>query len=165
MMKIYFIASVVLLLSTLNHRLQGQISIPDVELMAINGNKLSGKSIGNGGNPFIICFWKSCCNSSLKFMEALNEVYPDLVDDYNIKVFAIAIDDSRTSDKVKPLVNGNAWEFEFYLDTNEELARKMNINLTPHILLFDGDENLVWQKSVCMQGDEYIIEKELRKLK
>lgn len=95
----------------------------------------------------------------------MNDVYPDLVESYNIKVFAIAIDDSRTSNKIKPLVNGNSWEFDFYLDSNMELARAMNISLTPHCILYDGANNIIWKKSVCMEGDESVIEVELSKIK
>ncbi len=141
-----------------------QNSIPDVRISTINGEPVSSTSFVNDGDPYLICFWKSCCNSSLKFIEALNEVYPDLVDDYNIKVFAIAIDDSRTSDKVRPLVYGNAWELDFFLDKNQDLARAMNINLTPHCFVYDGENNLIWQKTVCLEGDEYIIEEALSKI-
>ena len=138
--------------------------IPDVKIKTIDGTPVSSTSFENSGNPYIICFWKSCCNSSVNFIDALNEVYPDLVEDYNIKVFAIAIDDKRSSDKVKPLVYGNLWEFDFFLDINEDLARAMNINLTPHCFVYDGDNNLLWQKVVCMVGDEYVIEEALSKI-
>ena len=138
--------------------------LPDANLKKMDGSIISSSSLTNDSQPFIICFWKSCCNSSLKFMDALNDIYPDIVEDYNIKIFAISIDDSRTSDKVRPLADGNSWEFDIYLDTNEDFARKMNINLTPHCLLYDGQSNLIWQKQVCMEGDEYIIEQELHKL-
>lgn len=141
-----------------------QNSIPDVTIKTIDGATVSSTSFANDGDPYLICFWKSCCNSSVKFMEALNEVYPDLVEDYNIKVFAISIDDSRSSDKVKPFVNGNAWEFDFFLDVNQDLARAMNVSLTPHCMVYDGENKLIWQKTVCMEGDEYIIEEELSKV-
>lgn len=141
-----------------------QNTIPEVKIRTIDGEPVLSSSFVNGGNPYLICFWKSCCNSSLKFMEALNEVYPDLVDEYNIKVFAVAIDDSRTSNQVKPLVNGNIWEFDFFLDENQELARAMNINLTPHCIIYDGNNIPIWQKSVCMEGDEAVIEEEISKI-
>ncbi len=97
-------------------------------------------------------------------MDALNEAYPDLVEGFDIKVFAIAIDDSRTSAMIKPLVNGNDWSFDFYLDSNMELARAMNISLTPHCIVYDGANKIIWKKSVCMEGDESVIEIELSKI-
>lgn len=45
-------------------------------------------------------------------------------------------------------------EIEF---RHKELPRVMNVNLTPHCLVFVGENNLPWQKPVCMEGDEYII--------
>lgn len=165
MMKKHISMIIALILAITFNLTYSQNIIPDVQIKSLTGKSISGSSLNNNGKPFIICFWKSCCNSSLKFMDAFNEVYPDLIVDYDFKVFAIAIDDSRTSDKIRPLVNGNSWEFEFFLDANEELARKMSINLTPHCLLYDGENNLVWQKALCVEGDEYIIEQELVKLK
>lgn len=141
--------------------LQAQRPIPDIQIKTLNGENISSSSIQNEGKPFILCFWKSCCNSSLKFMNALNEVYPDLVEEFDIKVFAIAIDDSRTSARIKPLVYGNDWEFDFLLDPNLDLARAMSIGLTPHCIVYDGANNILWQKSVCMEGDESVIEAEL----
>ena len=161
--KALFVSSIFFFCTLINST-YSQAILPDVNLTAIDGSLASSSTLTNDSHPFIICFWKSCCNSSLKFMDALNEIYPDLVEDHNIKIFAVSIDDSRTSDQVRPLVNGNSWEFDIYLDTNEDFARQMNINLTPHCLLYDGQSILVWQKSVCMEGDEYIIVQELLKL-
>ena len=164
MKKNHHLAFLIILYSVLYFHVQGQSLIPDVQIKTIDGENTSSNVFQNEGKPFIVCFWKSCCNSSLKFMGALNEVYPDLVEDYSIKVFAIAIDDSRTSARIKPLVNGNNWEFDFYLDANMELARAMNISLTPHCIVYDGANNIIWKKSVCMEGDESVIEGELNKL-
>lgn len=155
----------IFLFSTFCIYIQAQGPIPDVQIKTIDGETTSSSSIQNNGKPYILCFWKSCCNSSLKFMDALNEAYPDLVEEYDIKVFAVSIDDSRSSDRVKPLVNGNSWEFDFYLDSNMELARAMNISLTPHCIVYDGANNIIWKKSVCMEGDESVIEGELSKIK
>ena len=76
----------------------------------------------------------------------------------------LTFDDSRTSARIKPLVNGNDWDFDFYLDSNMELARAMNISLTPHCIVYDGHQNIIWKKSVCMEGDESVIEGELSKI-
>lgn len=139
-------------------------SVPNVDVESIDGGYVSAATINNGEYPFMICFWKSCCNSTLKFMEALAEIYPDLENEYSFKVFAISVDDTRSSFKVKPLVNGNGWEFEFYLDPNENLKRAMNVNLTPHYFIFDQNKKLIWQNTGYLQGDEFEIQRLLEKL-
>lgn len=140
-------------------------TIPDVKLASIDGGNVSTARLGNDNNPFMICFWKTCCNSTMKFMQALGDVYPDFDEEYNLKVFAISVDDTRSSSTVKPLVNGMGWEFEVLLDPNEDFKRAMNVNLTPCYFIFDGNKNLVWQKSGYLQGDETEIEEVLIKIK
>lgn len=138
--------------------------IPDGIVSSLDGEKISSKDMSNNGNPFIICFWKSCCSSTLKFMDALHDIYPDLVDDFDVKVYAISVDDSRSSSKVKPLIYGKGWEFDVLLDVNEDFKRAMNVNLTPHYFIYDGNRNLVWQKIGFAEGDEYLIEDVLVKM-
>ena len=82
------------------------------DVKSLDGKTVSAKDFSNDGNPIIICFWKSCCNSALKFMEAMNDIYDDLIDEYSIKVFIISKDDSQSSSKERPLINGQGWEFE-----------------------------------------------------
>jgi hypothetical protein len=78
-----------------------------------------------------------------------------------LKIFAVSVDDTRSSSKVKPLVNGKGWEFDVYLDPNEDFKRAMNVNLTPHYFIFDGGQNLIWQKVGFLQGDEVEIQEVL----
>ena len=134
-----------------------------IEIKTPDHEKVSSAALQNENNPFIICFWKSCCKTSINFLQAINDIYPDLQDDFEIKIFAISIDDARSSMQVKPTASGNAWEFEVFLDENSDLKRAMNINLTPHCLLFDKDKRLKWQKAVCMPGDEFVILEEIQK--
>ena len=138
--------------------------IPEGTLKTLNGADFSSEEMSNGGNPFLIFFWKSCCKSNLTFMDAMHDIYSDLVDDYNIKVYAISIDDSRSSANIKPYVNGKGWEFDVLLDVNGDLKRAMNVNLTPHYMLFDGNRRMVWKKVGFVEGDEYEVEEVLSKL-
>nr|NQU90321.1 TlpA family protein disulfide reductase [Bacteroidota bacterium] len=133
-------------------------TIPECQIKTLDGTPFNTSEIGNGQNPFIICFWQSCCNSNLKFMESFNDIYEELVEDTGVKVFAISVDDSRSADKIKPLVNGKGWEFDFLLDPNSDFKRIMNVNLTPHCMIYDGKKNLVWQKMGFVEGDVYEIQ-------
>lgn len=140
-------------------------SIPqNIEIKTIDHEKVSSAVLQNENNPFIICFWKSCCKTSLNFLQAINDIYPDLQEEFGIKIFAISIDDARSSMQVKPTVSGNTWEFEVFLDANSDLKRAMNVNLTPHCLLYDQDHIIKWQKTVCMPGDEFVILEEIQKI-
>jgi len=138
--------------------------IPDVEIQKLDGTNFMTSEIQNDGNPFLICFWKTCCNSNVKYMDALSEIYEDLQDDYNVKIFAISIDDSRSARNVRPFVNGKDWDFDVFIDQNGDFRRSMNVGTTPYTFIFDGDKNLVWQKVGYGEGDDYILKSEIEKL-
>ena len=56
--------------------------------------------------------------------------------------------------RVGPFVNGKGWEFEFYLDTNGDFKRAMNVINVPHTFLLDGTGKVVWQHTTYAEGDE-----------
>jgi hypothetical protein len=54
--------------------------------------------------------------------------------------------------------------FEFSLGLIEEFKLTMNVNLTPHYFIFDGEQNLIWQKVGFLQGDEVEIQEVLESM-
>jgi hypothetical protein len=98
-------------------------------------------------------------------MESLNDMLPELTENYGLKIYAISVDDSRTMNKVKPYVSGKGWELEVLLDVNGDFKRGMNVNLVPHYFIFDASDHLVCQKSGFSPGDEDQILELLENLK
>ena len=68
-------------------------------------------------------------------MDAIAEVYEDWVDDTGVSLFAVSIDDSRTSKRIKPMINGKDWEFEILLDENSDLKRAFGVSTVPFTVL------------------------------
>ena len=81
-----------------------------------------------------------------------------------MKLVAVSIDDSRNASKVKPYVDGQAWEYDVYLDENADFKRAMNVNNVPHTFLIDGDGNIVWQHNSYSPGDEQELYELVKKL-
>ncbi len=139
--------------------------IPDCQIKTIDGSSFNTATFNTAHQqPFVICFWQSCCSNNLNFMDSFNDLYEDIVEDIPFKVYAVSVDDSRSSSKVKSMVNGKGWGFEFYLDPNSDFKRAINVSLTPHCFVFDKNGNLIWQKSSFLQGDEYLIEEVLESI-
>ena len=80
-----------------------------------------------------------------------------------MKIFAVSIDDSRSTAKVKPFVEGKGWEFEVLMDVNKDLARAMNVNNPPYTFLFDGKGKMVYQHSGYIDGSENDLYEEILK--
>ncbi len=139
--------------------------LPSITLKNIKGESINISEITNNNNPILICFWKTCCKSPGEYLDAVAEVYEDWVDETGVILYAIAIDDIRSSSRVAPFANSHGWDFEVLLDPNSELKRAMNVALTPHTFLLNSKGEIVWQKSLYISGDEDLIYKQIEKIK
>lgn len=128
--------------------------IPSIQLKDLIGNMIDADTLSNDGKPMVINFWATWCKPCVRELNAINDQYIDWVDETGVKIVAISIDDSRNSARVKPFVKSQGWEYEIYLDENQELKRALNVNNPPHTFLLDGEGNIVWQHSGYTPGDE-----------
>jgi len=157
--------SIVLIVCLPNQLNSQTVSIPSVSINNLKGEIVDTKNLGNGENPFLLVFFGSCCSPSLRAMNAIQENLEDWETNYNLKVIAISIDDTRSSKKVAPLAKGRGWNFEIYLDENSDFKRAMNVNNKPHYILFNGKKEKIWQKVGFIDGIEQEINNELDKIK
>ena len=79
--------------------------------------------ISKKNNLMIISLWATWCVPCKNELDAVAEVYDDWISETNVMYFAVSIDDSRTSKRIKPMVNGKEWNFEILLDENSDLKK------------------------------------------
>jgi hypothetical protein len=77
---------------------------------------------------------------------------------------AISIDDSRNISKVKTYVNGNKWKYTVLIDPNQDLRRAFNFDGPPFTVVVDKEGNIVSRHLGYKNGDEFILEDEIKKL-
>lgn len=128
--------------------------VPNAEVKDLQGQRINTGDITNDGNPMIISFWATWCGPCKKELNAIADVFPDWVDETGVKLLAFSIDDARSASRVLPYVNAQAWDYDVYLDYNQDFKRAMNVNNVPHTFLIDGDGNIVWQHNNYSPGDE-----------
>jgi len=134
--------------------------LPSVQLKDINGKTINTSTLSNDGRPFIISFFATWCKPCLRELKAIHEVYPDWQDETGVKVIAISIDQAQNINKVKPLVDGNGWEYEVLLDPNSDFKRALNVNLIPAVFIVDGNGKIVESRNGYTDGsEEHLIEK------
>lgn len=144
---------------------QQKSDLPNVTLKNLQGKDVNIAKLNNNGKPFVITFWATWCGPCIKEHNALDEVYSDWKAETGVKIIAVSIDDSRTTAKVKPFVEGKGWDFEVLLDVNKDLARAMNVSNPPHTFLFDGTGKIVYQHTGYFEGAEEDLYDEILKLK
>ena len=154
----------VMVLAVAGLHAQSKTDLPNVTIKDLNGKNVNIAKLSNDGKPFVITFWATWCGPCIKEHNALDDVYSDWRDETGVKIYSVSIDDSRSSARVKPFVEGKGWEFETLLDVNSDLKRAMNVSNPPHTFLIDGKGKIVYQHSGYIDGSENELYKEIKKI-
>ena len=125
-----------LFLGLLSH---AQSPLPSIELKTLSGQFINTDDIASNNKLMIVSLWATWCVPCKNELDAVAEVYEDWIEETNVKYFAISIDDSRTSKRIKPMIDGKDWEFEILLDENSELKRSFGVSTVPFtVIVKDG---------------------------
>ena len=138
--------------------------LPSVKLKTVNGLPFVSDSITNNGKPIIISFWATWCKPCIKELTAIADVYDDWVTETGVRLYAVSVDDSRSSSLVAPLVNGKGWDYAVLLDQNGDFKRALNVGPIPQTFLLDGKGEIVWKHTSFAEGSELDLIEMVRKL-
>lgn len=136
----------------------------NISLKTLDGKTVETSILQNDGKPMIISFWATWCKPCNRELNTIKEVYEEWQNETGVKLIAISIDDSRSASRVKPHVDGNGWEYEVYLDQNQDFKRAMNVVNVPHTFLINGKGEIVWQHTSFVEGSEDELLEMVRKL-
>ena len=126
----------------------------NVSVKTLDGKTVQTSTFNNDGKPYILSFWATWCKPCLRELNTIKEVYEDWQEETGVKIIAVSIDDARAASRVKPMVNGNAWDYEVYIDQNQDLKRAMNVVNVPHTFIINGKGEIVWQHTSFVEGSE-----------
>ena len=128
--------------------------LPAVTIKSIDGASFNTSTIDNGGKPIMICFWATWCKPCVKELTAISDVYDEWVEETGVKIYAVSIDDARSSSRVQPFVNGRGWDFQVLLDENSAFRKAMNVVNPPHTFILNASKEIIYQHPAYVDGDE-----------
>lgn len=139
--------------------------LPHTVLKDVNGNSVAVDTIGTYGQPVIVDFFATWCKPCLRELGAIHEVYSDWQEETGMRLVAISIDQAQNTNKVKPLADENAWEWEVLLDPNSDLKRALGIQTIPYVLIVDGKGNIIYKHNGYTDGAEEELIEIIRNIK
>lgn len=162
-MKKIFLAALTLI-ALVSATTQTAHTLPSASVKTIEGKPFNTAEISNDGKPIILSFWATWCKPCKKELDAISESYSEWQEETGVKLVAISIDDARSMANVGKEVKAKGWEFDVYLDANQEFKRAMNVNNVPHTFLLDGKGEIVYQHNSYAEGDEIKLYEKVKKV-
>lgn len=132
----------------------GNASLPEVTLRDVNGKEVAVASLAHQGKPVILSFFATWCKPCMRELEAIDELYPEWKEETGVEIYIVSIDQAQDTHKVKPLIDGQGWEFNVLLDPNGSLKRAMNVQNIPHLFVLDSKGKTVYTHAGYTDGDE-----------
>lgn len=137
---------------------------PTMDVKEMNGNTVSTAEFINNNKITIVSFWASWCKPCKLELDAIAEIYPDWVEDYDVELVAITIDNARGLSKVPSIVSSKGWEYRILSDSNQDLQRALNFQSIPQTFLLDKAGNIVFEHNGYQSGNEFELEDEIKAL-
>ena len=122
------------------------------------------ENYAKNGKITVISLWATWCSPCKKELDAIAEIYPDWVEEYDMELVAITIDTRRALAKVKPMVQTKGWEYIVLSDANNQLRNALNFQTIPQTYLIDQNGEIVYTHSGYVPGDEYELEDKIKAL-
>jgi len=128
--------------------------IPEVKLEDLQGNSLNTATFNKDTtNLTVLAFWATWCIPCIHELSAVNDNLDDWKKKYQFNFYAVSEDDSRTINRVKPLVDGKNWDFTVLLDKNQDFKRELNITNVPYTIIIKRGK-VIYRHSGFVVGDE-----------
>lgn len=154
-MKFFIKALMVLAIMSMVPDAFGQ-TLPDVKVENARGEEIRVRSLVNG-KPLIISYWSIACKPCIQELNAINDVIEEWREEADFDVVAVSVDDVRMQASAKAKATALGWDFICIYDTNQELKRAMNVNLTPQSFVVDAAGNIVFSHSGYTPGSEELL--------
>tara|TARA_X000001036_G_scaffold78061_1_gene69756 strand:+ start:4638 stop:5156 length:519 start_codon:yes stop_codon:yes gene_type:complete len=136
--------------------------IPNIDIKLLNGKTTNIYKLLESG-PLLMDFWATWCKPCKQVMKHLNEFHNNYKDQ-GFQVLMINQDTPRSLGKVKAYINSKDYDFLVSIDPNQQIAKKLNGQIMPNLLLIKKDGTIQWRHQGYMPGEEKEIKEKIEEL-
>lgn len=140
-----------------------QDNINQLTLKDFNGKSVAFTDVMLADKPTIISFWATWCAPCLQELEAISDVYEDWQKELGVTLYAVCIDDARSTSKASALVKGKGWNYKLLYDPNQDLKRLLNIANIPYVIVYYKNK-IIYQHTGYSPGSENVLYKKIKDL-
>lgn len=158
MKKIILLFSILLVFNA-----NAQDNIPSIDLKTLDGKTYNIQAVTDKDNVVIVSLWATWCVPCIKELDAISDVYDEWQEETGVELIAISVDDSRTVNRVKALINGKGWDYQVLLDTNNDLKRALGASTVPLTIVIK-DNKIVSRHSGYSPGSEDELYEKVKEL-
>jgi cytochrome c biogenesis protein CcmG/thiol:disulfide interchange protein DsbE len=137
---------------------------PSVPVKTLDGKTVNTHDYTTKGKITVISFWATWCTPCKRELDAINEMYGEWTEKYNMQLLAITIDDARGLTKVPAMVQSKGWEFTVLADNKQELQQMLNFQTIPQTFLLNDKGEIIYAHNGYNPGDEIELEKKIAAL-
>ncbi len=140
--------------------------VPAINVENGKGEVVNTAKLVDGKTPMIISFWATTCKPCIRELDAINDAYPDWIEEANFRVIAVSTDDNRFASQARALAEGHGWsDFTVLYDKNQAFMRAMNVTVTPQVFVVDKNGKVVYSHTGYTPGSEQELIETILKLK
>ena len=108
-------------------------------------------------------FWATWCKPCKQVMKHLNNFHNEYKDQ-GFQVLMVNQDTPRSLGKVKSYINSKNYDFFVSIDPNQQIAKKLNGQIMPNLILINQDGSIQWRHQGYMPGEEKEIKEQIQAL-
>ena len=142
-----------------------QKKLPPVQIETATGQLAELTSQTNKAGYTIVSFWATWCKPCLKELDVLKEKLPYWQEKTNVQLLAVSADDSRTKGRVPTIFRSKNWPAKLFFDSNGDAQRALQVLAIPHTFILNKHNEIIYQHTSFVLGDELLYEKVLMKVK
>ncbi len=139
-------------------------TLPSVHINTFDGEVVNIKEYTSNGKIQLISLWATWCGPCKVELNALEKVYPDWKEKYDVEIVAITLDNSRMVKRAITMAEKESWPYTFFSDPDGILAGNLGVRGIPFSMLIDEEGTIISTSEGYYDGYEADMEKKIQAL-